>query len=90
MIAFVAAEAALLGDVGFAADDRFQALGRGGAIKLDRREEVSVVGNRHRRHSQLNRPVHQDRNLAGAVQETVIGVQVQMNELLPRHGRMIA
>jgi hypothetical protein len=59
-------------------------------VKLRRAEQIPVVRNGQGGHAQFHGSLHQARNLAGAVQETVVRVQVQMDKVLGRHGRMIA
>ena len=76
---------ALLRDVDFAADDRMDALGFGRVVELHRAEEVAVVGHGHGGHFLLGDDVHQLADFAGAVEEGIIGVAVQMNEGLFRH-----
>ena len=67
MIAFVPEETSFLGDVGFAADDRLQAPGRGGLVELHGREQVPVVRDRQRLHSLPESVFDQRRSLAGSV-----------------------
>ena len=54
-------------------------------VKLDGREEIAVVGDRHGGHLQFCCSLHQARDLAGAVEQTVITVEMQMNKIAGRH-----
>ena len=70
----------LLRDVNLAADHRMDALGLGAVIKLDRAEQIAMVGHGHRRHLLLGGELHQLRYLASSVEQRVIGVAMKMNE----------
>ncbi len=72
--------AAVVGDVDLAAEDRLDALLAGLAIELDRAGERPVVGERDRRHVELRRPRSECRDAAGAVQDGVLRVDVQVDE----------
>ena len=50
-------------------------------VEDDRREHVAVLGDRHRRHLQLHRLVEQLLDPAGAVEQRVLGVQMEMDEV---------
>ncbi len=50
-------------------------------VEDDRREHVAVLGDRQRRHLQLDRLVEQLLDPARAVEQRVLGVQVQVDEL---------
>ena len=73
-------EPAARGHVAFAADDRLDAGLFGSLIKLDRAEHGPVVGHCHGRHTLFLHVVHQTRDAAGAVQQAVFGMQMQMGE----------
>ena len=71
---------ALLRDVDFAADDRMDALRFGGVVKLHRAEQIAVIGHGDRGHFLLGDDVHELRDFAGAVEQGIVGVVVQVNE----------
>ncbi len=73
-------EPAVGGDVGFQADDRLDAGGFGLSEEFDGPVEVAVVGDRQRGHAEVLDPLDQLGNLAGAVEQAVVGVAVQVNE----------
>ena len=50
-------------------------------VKDHRREHVAVLGDRQRRHPQLDRLIEQLLDAAGAVEQRVLGVQVEMDEI---------
>ncbi len=68
-------------DVDLAAENRVDAPLPRLVVKDDRREHVAVLGDGERRHVQLNRAVEQLFDAAGAVEERVLRVQMQMDEL---------
>ena len=59
-------------------------------VKDDRREHVAVLGNRERRHLELHRAVEELLDAARAVEQRVLGVQVQMDEISHCNLRRIA
>ncbi len=67
--------------IDFAAENRVDATLARLVVKDDRREHVAVLGDRHRRHLQLDRFVEQLLDPAGAVEQRVFRVQVQMDEV---------
>ena len=67
-------------DVDLAAENRVDAPLARLVVKDDRREHVAVLGDRERRHLQLDRAVEQLLDAAGAVEERVLRVQMQMDE----------
>jgi hypothetical protein len=73
-------EAAARGDVGLVADDRVDARGLGGLVELERPVEVAVVGDRQGVHAQFHRPRHQPVDRAGAVEQAVVAVAVEVDE----------
>ena len=79
-IRIAAAGEALLRDVHFAADHRMHALGFGAVVKLHRAEKISVIGHRHGGHLLLDDEIHQLTDLAGAVEQRIIGMAMQMDE----------
>ncbi len=72
-------------DVRFDSQDRLDAGSAGRAVELDGAEEVAVIGDGHRVHAQLGHPIDQAADAVAAVEERVLGVQVQVDEL--RAGR---
>ena len=54
-------------------------------VEDDRREHVAVLGDRERRHLQLDRFVEQLVDAAGAVEERELGVQVEVDEVRHSH-----
>ena len=74
-------EAALGGHVGLAADDRFDAGGGGLLVELDGAKEVSVVGNGDGRHAEILGFLDEGVDLVGPVEETVLGVDVEVDKL---------
>ncbi len=71
---------ALLRDVDFAADDGVDAVVLGVVVELDRAEEVAVIGHGDGGHFLLGDDLHELRDLAGSVEQRVVGVAVKMNE----------
>lgn len=69
-------------EVNFGADQRFDVVFLGGSVKIDRTEEISVVGKCDRLHSEMAGLGKQTVDPAGSVEEAVIGVNVEMNEFL--------
>ena len=78
---------ALLRDVDFAADDGMDALGFGRVVELDGAEEIAVVGHGDGGHFLLGDDVHELVDFAGAVEQGIVGVVVEMNEWIFSHGR---
>ena len=71
---------ALLGHVDLAADDRGDPALAGRVVKLDRAEEVAVVGHGQRGHPQARRSLGELVYLGGAVEQAEVGVIVEMDE----------
>jgi len=71
---------ALLCDVDFASDYGMDAVLLGFVVKLDCAEQISVVGHGHGGHLLLLRLGHQLRDLAGSIEQRVVGMAMQMNE----------
>ena len=74
------AAVAVRGDVELEPDDGLDPLVLGGAVELDRAAERAVIGERHRRHAQLLGPLDQLADPAGAVEQRVLAVHVEMDE----------
>ena len=83
-------EARAVGHVGLAPDDGPQPRLRGLLVELHGPEEVPVVRDGHGRGAVGHRLLHQVVQAAGAVQQGVLGVQVQVDELPIGHGRPIS
>ncbi len=79
-VGFAAHADALLGDVDFAADHGVDAVFLGLVIELDGAEEVAVIGHGDGGHFLLGHHLHKLRDLAGSVEQRVVGVAVKMNE----------
>ena len=75
------------GDVGLDPDDRLHAVAPGGAVEVNRAEEVAVVRQGEGGQAQLRRPRGQSIDLACAVQKAVVRVHVQVAEV---HSRLPA
>ena len=73
---------ASIGDVGFDSDDRLDALGVTGVMKLDRTVHVAVVGQRQRLHSLVFRHRYQCRNGADPIEQAVMAVHMKMAILI--------
>src|SRR5437763_8956897 len=73
------------GDIGFAADNGLYASRHRALIKIDRAEEVAVIGHRNCRHLHFDSLFHQLSNPDGTIEEGVFGVQVEMNEGVAGH-----
>ena len=77
-----------LDEVDFAAEERLHALGLGGVEKIDRAEQHAVVGQRHRGLAQRRHAVDQAVDAARAVEETVVAVDMQMDEIFVSGGHV--
>jgi hypothetical protein len=69
-------EAAALGDVDLAAEDRLEAAFPCVVVKDDRREHVAVLRDSERRHLQFDRFVEEFVDPAGAVEQREFSVKV--------------
>ena len=81
-------EAGGFDEVEFAADERLDALGLGLVVELDRAVEIAVVGEGEGAHAELGGAIHQPVDAAAAIEQAVVGVDVEMDEILVggRHG----
>ena len=81
-------EAGGFDEVELAADDGLDALGLGGVVELDRAVEIAVVGKGEGGHAEFHGPVHEPVDAAGAIEEAVVAVDVEMDEIFisGRHG----
>src|SRR5207247_10721038 len=73
------------GDVERAAEGRLEAGLLSREIEVDRPEEVAVVRQRDRGQAQILRLLDELLELRGAVEEAVLGVDVEVNELAVLH-----
>src|SRR5208282_1332694 len=74
-----------LANVEFATDDRLDSYLVGGVHEMHRAKDISVVGHGHGGHAQLMHTVDKFFDIAGAVEQGVIAVQMQVDELVLRH-----
>ena len=95
MIVVVVGEAAVFGSeatarghVGFAADDGFDACIFGFAVELDGPEHVAMVGHGHSRLTKRFDLLDERLDLIRAVQETELGVEMEVHEGRS-HGRIL-
>ena len=75
--------------VGFATDDRFDALVARRLVEINRPVHRAVVGDGEGGELERMRPVHQPVQPAGPIEQRVLGVQVQMDEVRVRHRRQV-
>ena len=73
-------EAGALGHVDLAADDRADAALFGGLVEIQNAVHVAVVGDGHSLLPQFLGAVQKALNAAGAIQEAVFGVDMEMGE----------
>jgi hypothetical protein len=67
-------------DVHLAADDRLDAHRLHRVVELDRPEHVAVIGDRARRHPELRDFLRELVGTAGAVEERIFCVEMEVNE----------
>jgi hypothetical protein len=77
---FSAIVPASLGDIHLAADDRLHAARLGRVVKRFRRKKISVIGDSHGRHLAARGFIDDFLEVARAIQQAVIRVQMQVNE----------
>jgi hypothetical protein len=75
----------LLRNVHLAPDHRMHSRRLGRVIELDRAEQVPVIGHGHRRHLLLDHGLHELVDIAGAIQQGIVGMAMQVDK---RHGRV--
>ena len=78
-------EAAAGRDINLASDDRFDPQVAGGLIKIDRAVKNAMIGDRQGGNLQLMRLLHQPVEAAGAIEQRILGVQMEMNKISMRH-----
>ena len=76
----------VVGDVDLAADDRLDPFVPGRLVEVDRAGERAVVGERDGRHLELGSPLREVRDPARAVEDRVLGVDVEVDEGRFGHG----
>ncbi len=81
----VLARAAVVDEVDLAAEQRLDPRLAGDAVELDRAGHRAVIGDPDRGHAELHRTLDELRDTAGAVQDRILGMDVQMG--VTRHGR---
>ena len=74
------------GEGDLAADDRLDAAESAGLAELQRPEQVSGIGDRHRRHRRLPRQGGDLVRLDGALAQRIGRVDSEMDEISMRHG----
>ena len=79
----------VVGDVDLAADERLDALVSGRLVEVDRAGERAVVGEPDGRHLELGGALREVRDPAGAVEDRVLGVDVEVDEGRFGHGESI-
>ena len=79
----------VVGDVDLAAEHRLDSLVPRRLVEVDRTGERAVVGERDRRHLELGGALREVRDPAGAVEDRVLGVDVEVDERRFGHGRSI-
>ena len=76
-------------DVGLDAEDRVDARVLGRFVELQRTVQIAVVGQGQGVHAQLFGPLQEAGDFAGAVQEAIVAMAMQMGERLG-HGHFLA
>src|SRR5713226_5102453 len=71
--------------VNLAADDRFDAARGGFVEKIGRGEQVAVVGDGHGGHAAARSLIYDRSDVTGAVQKTVVSVQMEMDKIRSVH-----
>jgi hypothetical protein len=78
-----------LDEVEFAADEGLDAGVLGGLVELDRAVEIAMVGQRERGHAEFLGAAHETIDPAGAIEQAVVGVDVEVDEISgSRHALM--
>ena len=78
-------ETAVGQQIHFTTDNRFDPLGRHRLIKFEGPEEIAVIGHCHCRHFHLMNFVGEGINRTRPIEKTVIGVDMQMDEIRMLH-----
>ena len=69
-----------LADVEFASHNRFDASLVRRIYEMHRAKNIAVIGHGDRGHAKFLNPIHEFLNVASAVEERIVTMQVQMNE----------
>ena len=80
LITVIMTEAAILGNIHLATNNRLDAGFFGCLVELDSAIHDTMVGYRQAVHPQLFGPCHQLGDTAHAIQQTILGVDVKMSE----------
>jgi len=72
-------------DVEFAAHDRFHSDLVRGIYKMHRAKNVAVIGHGDRRHAKFMNPVNKFLDVASAIEQGVIAMQMEVDELVLAH-----
>ncbi len=72
-------------DIGFATNDRLDAGAGCFLVKLNRPEQVPVIGDCDRWHLEFGRFFHQLFHSDSAIQERILSVEMEMNERIAGH-----
>lgn len=70
-----------LHEVEFAADQRFYPGGFGGVVEGNGPVKIAMIGQREGGHLEIDRPLHEPVYPAGPVEQTIVGMDVEMNEV---------
>src|SRR5580704_15542562 len=81
--------AAARGDIDFAADDGFDALVAGGLVKINGAIEDAVVGDGKSGELEFVGTLHEPVEPAGAIEQGILGVQVEMDKVSVRHAAIL-
>jgi hypothetical protein len=72
-------------DVEFASDNRFDANLVRGIHEMHRAKNISVVGHGHRGHPKFMHAIDEFLDVASAVEQRIIAMQMQVDELVLAH-----
>ena len=81
--------APVVDQVGLEPDDRLHGVLAAGLVELDRAVQDAVVGEPERRHPELGCPRRERLDLAGAVEQRILGMDVEVNGLGRTHGEPV-
>jgi hypothetical protein len=74
-------EARGLHEVEFASDEGFHAGAFGGVVEGNGSEEIAMIRQREGGHVEVDRALHEPVYPAGPVEQTIVGMDVEMNEI---------
>src|SRR5687767_9375419 len=72
-------------DIDLAPEDRIEPALARLIVEHNRREHVAMLGDRRRRHPELHHPIEQLVDAAGAVEQRVLAMKMEMNEVGHSH-----